>query len=80
MVIEISSQSSGEVWVLGVWRMPMDKSRPPTGGYILAAAFGAVAGGVAVAVVTKAIPEMMSRMMDSMMMRMSGENCDPEEM
>jgi hypothetical protein len=62
----------------------MEKSSSSTAGYILAAGLGATAGGIAVAIVTRAIPVMtsriMSNMMENMMMRMGGEDCDPEEM
>lgn len=54
----------------------MEKSGSRTGGYLLAAALGAVAGGLAVAIVGKVIPGLMS----NMMAQMGGEGCDPEEM
>ena len=62
----------------------MNKSRCPTGGYILATMLGATAGGITVAICTRVIPVMMSRMMSNamgnMMMQMAGKGCDPEEM
>jgi hypothetical protein len=62
----------------------MAEIRSTSGGYALAALFGAVAGGISVIVLTRAIPNMMSRMMpimmQKMMAQMGGEGCDPEEM
>lgn len=62
----------------------MNQLKPPTGRYILALLFSAIAGGIAVTIITKAVPSMISRMMsgmmEDMMLRMGGEGCNPEEM
>jgi hypothetical protein len=58
----------------------MHNTRSQTGGYILAAAFGAVVGGVVVALATRAIPKVMSGMMQTMMSRMEEAGCDPAEL
>jgi hypothetical protein len=59
--------------------MDMVKSTRRTGGYLLAAAFGAFMGGAAVLVVSKALPKMMSGMMRNMMEQMGDEGCDPAD-
>lgn len=62
----------------------MSRPRCPTDSHLWAAALGAIAGGITVAIATRAIPGMLSRVMSGMMvntmMRMGGEDCDPEEM
>jgi fatty acid desaturase len=47
------------------------------GGYIVAAALGAIGGGFMVAVVTRAVPRMMAGMMQNMMARMGEEGAGP---
>jgi hypothetical protein len=57
----------------------MVKSTRRTGGYLLAATFGAFLGGAVVLVVSKALPKMMSGMMRNMMEQMGDEVCDPAD-
>ncbi len=49
------------------------------GGYVLAAAMGAIGGGLFVALTTKAIPNMMSQMMQNMMACMRENGFSPAE-
>lgn len=57
----------------------MVSSTRRTGGYLLAAAFGAFLGGAVVLIASKALPKMMSGMMRSMMEQMGDEGCSPAE-
>ena len=56
-----------------------DRRISNAGGYLLAAAFGALAGGATVLIATRAIPKIMSEMMGNMVASMEARGCSPAD-